>query len=77
MRLKRIQPKEAPTEFERMVSDWSEWRLAFEIWLIDNKASEYSRRQRERIVDLGIKIKVKPYAPPKAGEPGLHPIIII
>lgn len=65
MRLKPIQIKDQPTEFEKMVSEWSTDRLSYELWLIQGKISPYSKRERERIVDLGIKLKVPTYVPPE------------
>jgi len=68
MRLRPIEMKKQPTEFEKMVSEWSTERIAFEIWLIEGKISPRSRRERERIIDIGIKLKVPPYVPPEPEE---------
>lgn len=61
MRLKPIEMRQQPTEFERMVAEWSTLRLSFEIYMIENNLSPYSRRQRERIKDLATKLNVEPY----------------
>lgn len=46
------------TEFEKMVADWPKERLELEISLIQSKRSILSKSQRDRIIDLGIKLKI-------------------
>jgi len=48
------------TEFEKMVAEWPKERLELEISFIQNKRSTMSKSQRDRIIDLGRKLKVTP-----------------
>lgn len=48
------------TEFEKMVAEWPKERLELEISFIQSRRSIMSKSQRDRIIDLGRKLKVIP-----------------